>query len=57
MVLYFVCETLNVTRTLKTLGEKSNFFRNFRYTLIGFFFSSITPAASGRSTNGNLLYE
>ena len=57
MVLYFACETLNVTRTLKTLGEKSNFFRNFRYTLIGFFFSSITPAASGRSTNGNLLYE
>jgi len=47
MVLYFICETVNVTRTLKALGEKSNFFRNFRYTLIGFFFSSITPAASG----------
>ena len=47
MTLFFVCETINLTRTLKALGEKSNFFRNFRYTLIGFFFSSITPAASG----------
>jgi uncharacterized protein (TIRG00374 family) len=47
MLLYFVCETINVTRTLKVLGEKSNFLRNFKYTLIGFFFSSITPAASG----------
>lgn len=47
MVLYFLCETINVTRTLKELGEKSTFLRNFRYTLIGFFFSSITPAASG----------
>ena len=47
MFLYFMCETINVTRTLKELGEKSTFFRNFRYPLIGFFFSSITPAASG----------
>ena len=47
MFLYFTCETINVTRTLKELGEKSTFLRNFRYTLIGFFFSSITPAASG----------
>ena len=34
-------------RTLKTLNEKSSFIQNFRYVLIGFFFSSITPAASG----------
>ena len=47
MILYFLFETINVTRTLKTLGEKTSFIRNFRYTLIGFFFSSITPAASG----------
>ena len=47
MILYFMLETLNVSRTLKELGEKSTFLRNFRYTLIGFFFSSITPAASG----------
>ena len=57
MVLYFTCETINVTRTLRELGEKSTFLRNFRYTLIGFFFSSITPAASRWSTNGNILYE
>ena len=57
MFIYFLFETLNLTRTLKELGEKTNFFRNLRYTLIGFFFSSITPAASGRATYGNLLYE
>lgn len=47
MLIYFGLETINIGRTLKTLGEKSNFLRNYRYTLIGFFFSSITPAASG----------
>lgn len=47
MLLYFTCETINLTRTLKALGEKSSFIKNFKYTLIGFFFSSITPAASG----------
>ena len=57
MFLYFTCETINVTRTLKELGEKSTFLRNFRYTLIGFFFSSITPAASRWAANGDLLYE
>ena len=34
-------------RTLKALGEKSKFIKNVKYALIGFFFSSITPAASG----------
>lgn len=47
MLMYFTCETINLTRTLKALGEKSSFIKNFKYTLIGFFFSSITPAASG----------
>lgn len=47
MVLYFVCEAINIGRTLKALGEKSSFLSNIKYTLIGFFFSSITPAASG----------
>ena len=47
MLMYFSCEAINVGRILKELGEKSNFVRNFRYTLIGFFFSAITPAASG----------
>lgn len=47
MCIYFSCEAINIGRILKELGEKSNFFRNLKYTLIGFFFSSITPAASG----------
>ena len=29
------------------LGESINFFQNIKYALIGFFFSGITPAASG----------
>lgn len=47
MILYLVCEAVNIGRTLKMLKEKSSFLRNFKYALIGFFFSSITPAASG----------
>lgn len=47
MVLYFMCEAINIGRTLKALGEKSSFLSNIKYALIGFFFSSITPAASG----------
>lgn len=47
MCLYFVCEGYNIGRILKTLGEKSHFFRNIKYSLIGFFFSAVTPAASG----------
>lgn len=43
-------ETINIGRILKELGEKSTFIRNIRYTLIGFFFSAITPAASGGQT-------
>lgn len=47
MILYFVCESFNTRRTLKTLNEKTTLIKNLKYTLIGFFFSSITPAASG----------
>lgn len=47
MLLYVSLEALNVGRILKTLKEKSNFLRNIKYALIGFFFSGITPAASG----------
>lgn len=47
MFIYLFLETVNMSRTLKTLKEKSNFMQNFKYVLIGFFFSSITPAASG----------
>lgn len=47
MCFYIVCEAVNIGRMLKTLGEKSNFILNLKYAFIGFFFSAITPAASG----------
>ena len=47
MCIYVICEAVNIGRTLKALNEKSNFLKNVKYALIGFFFSAITPAASG----------
>lgn len=47
MCIYVICEATNIGRILKELGEKSTLLKNIKYTLIGFFFSSITPAASG----------
>ena len=47
MTIYLMLEAVNIGRTLKTLNEKSSFLKNFKYALIGFFFSSVTPAASG----------
>ena len=47
MCIYVVCESINIGRTLKNLNEKTTFWQNIKYALIGFFFSSITPAASG----------
>ncbi len=47
MMIYMMLEAVNLGRTLKALGEKSKFIKNVKYALIGFFFSSITPAASG----------
>ena len=45
--IYVICEAVNISRTLTALGEKSTFINNIKYALIGFFFSAITPAASG----------
>ena len=47
MAIYLILEGVNIKRTLKTLGEKVTFIQSIKYSLIGFFFSSITPAASG----------
>ena len=47
MILFIICEAINIGRTLKALNEKSSFFNNIKYAFIGFFFSAITPAASG----------
>ena len=47
MAVYLVLEGVNIRRTLKALGEKTTYIQCIKYSLIGFFFSSITPAASG----------
>ena len=47
MIIYIVLEAINFGRTLKVFGEKSSLLKNIKYAFIGFFFSSITPAASG----------
>lgn len=47
MCIYILCDAINIGRTLKALKEKSTFLMNVKYSLIGFFFSSVTPAASG----------
>lgn len=47
MIIYFLCESINLRRTLNALGENVSLLKCYKYTLIGFFYSSITPAASG----------
>ena len=47
MTAYISCEAINLRRILKGLGEKVSFIKSIKYTLIGFFFSAITPAATG----------
>ena len=56
MCVFLCLEALNIGRMLKHLGERSTFLQNLKYTLIGFFFSAITPAASRRTTYANILY-
>lgn len=40
-------EAINLKRNFKLLGDKVKFIRCLKYSTIGFFFSSITPAATG----------
>ncbi len=47
MIGFFALEAFNIGRMLRHLGEKSSFFRNYKYALIGHFFSAITPASTG----------
>ena len=47
MVLYFLVESYNVKKLLETFGNEISILKGLKYTLIGFFFSAITPAASG----------
>ena len=34
VAIYVVCESINISRTLKALGEKSTFAHNIKYALI-----------------------
>ena len=47
MLLFYLMEAHNVRSLLKAFGEKITLAKAFKFTLIGFFFSGITPAASG----------
>ena len=54
MCIYLSLEAINIGRTLTMLGEKSTFLKNFKYAAIGFFFSAVTPAASGGHVCGRV---
>ena len=47
MLLYFIVEAYNIKSILTSFKEKMHLPKMLRYTLIGFFFSSITPGATG----------
>jgi uncharacterized protein (TIRG00374 family) len=47
MLLYFLIESYNIKRILKLLGDKVSILKCLKYTLIGSFFSGITPATTG----------
>ena len=47
MVTYIFLEGYNIRRTLNALGESITIKQCIKYSLIGYFFSAITPAASG----------
>lgn len=47
MFIFVLCEGLNIKKVLNTLNTKITFLNSFKYALVGFFFSSITPASSG----------
>ncbi|MGN0659461.1 MAG: YbhN family protein [Emergencia sp.] len=47
MCLFIFCEGINLSRALRTLGCHTDFLKGLKYALTGFFFSSVTPSASG----------
>ena len=47
MLIYLCLEGANIKRTLRKLGTKISPLNAIKYSFIGFFFSGITPAASG----------
>ena len=47
MLGYFSMEAWNVQTLLNSFGEKVSFWKALKFTMIGFFFCSVTPGASG----------
>ena len=47
MCVFLLCEASNFRRNLSALGCKTNLLKCINYSVQGFFFSSITPSASG----------
>lgn len=56
MIIYIFLEGINMRRTLKALNQDITIGQATKYSLIGFFFSSITPAASRWAANADILY-
>ena len=47
MFVYLGTEAANIKLILKNLGHKLSYLQSYRYSLVGFFFSSITPSSTG----------
>lgn len=47
MFTFILCEALNTKRNIIALGYKTTLMKCINYSVYGFFFSSITPSASG----------
>lgn len=44
---FVVCEGINISRSLKLMEYKVSIFTCIKYAIVGLFFSSVTPSASG----------
>ncbi|MDU3722191.1 MAG: lysylphosphatidylglycerol synthase transmembrane domain-containing protein [Clostridium celatum] len=47
MFIFIICEGINIRRMLKIFSYDISVFQGLKYSFVGFFFSSITPSASG----------
>jgi uncharacterized protein (TIRG00374 family) len=47
MFLYLACEAVGINIIMKSLGQKVSLFKGLGYSFVGFYFSAITPSASG----------
>ena len=47
MCIFILCEAINIKRNLTVLGYKTTLIKCINYSVNGFFFSAVTPSASG----------